>query len=115
MRINDVNEFDGLERNPDKKLILLSNVNIVQNGYKIKLLELRLYSKINQKHNSQSIITAYLETDDHSIETLYDEGSLEDNALEKSTELLTNSLGLSGLILRLIISLENTLKVQNDQ
>ena len=87
-----------------------------QNGFKIKTLELRLYTNILQnKPLSHSIITAYLETDEHSIETLYDEGDLEDNALEKSTELLTNSLGLSGLILRLIISLENTLKVQNDQ
>ena len=114
MRINDVNEFDGLERNPDKKLILLSNVNIVQNGYKIKLLELRLYSKINQKHNSQSIITAYLETNEHSIEAKYEEGNLDDITLEKSADLLRNNLGLSGLILRLIISLDNTLKMQND-
>ena len=114
MRINDVNEFDGLERNPDKKLILLSNVNIVQNGYKIKLLELRLYYRINQKHNSQSIITAYLETDDHSIEAKYEEGNLDDVELKKSAELLENNLGLSGLILRLIISLDNTLKMQND-
>ena len=113
MRINDVNEFDGLERNPDKKLILLSNVNIVQNGYKIKLLELRLYSKINQKHNSQSIITAYLETDDHSIEAKYEEGNLDDIELKKSAELLENNLGLSGLILRLIISLDNTVRMQN--
>ena len=113
MRINDVNEFDGLERNPDKKLILLSNVNIVQNGYKIKLLELRLYYRINQKHNSQSIITAYLETDDHSIEAKYEEGSLDDIELKKSAELLENNLGLSGLILRLIISLDNTVRMQN--
>ena len=110
MRINDVNEFDGLERNPDKKLILLSNVNIVQNGYKIKLLELRLYYRINQKHNSQSIITAYLETEIHSIEAMYDEGDLENNALENSVELLTRNLGLSGLILRLTKSLKNILK-----
>ena len=113
MRINDVNEFDGLERNPDKKLILLSNVNIVQNGYKIKLLELRLYYRINQKHNSQSIITAYLETDDHSIEAKYEEGNLDDVELKKSAELLENNLGLSGLILRLIISLDNTVRMQN--
>jgi len=113
VRINDVNEFDGLERNPDKKLILLSNVNIVQNGYKIKLLELRLYYRINQKHNSQSIITAYLETDDHSIEAKYEEGNLDDVELKKSAELLENNLGLSGLILRLIISLDNTVRMQN--
>ena len=113
MRINDVNEFDGLERNPDKKLILLSDVNIVQNGYKIKLLELRLYYRINQKHNSQSIITAYLETDDHSIEAKYEEGNLDDVELKKSAELLENNLGLSGLILRLIISLDNTVRMQN--
>ena len=114
MKINDVNEFDGLERNPDKKLVLLSNVNMVQNDYKIKALELRLYNKANHQHIPNSIITAYLETNEHSIESKYEEGNLDDITLEKSADLLRNNLGLSGLILRLIISLDNTLKMQND-
>ena len=114
--IIDVSNLERIDKKPTRRMTLLSNGEVMQNGFKIKTLELRLYTNILQnKPLSYSIITAYLETDEHSIETLYDEGGLEDNALEKSTELLTNSLGLSGLILRLIISLENTLKVQNDQ
>ena len=116
MNIIDVSNLERIDKKPTRRMTLLSNGEVMQNGFKIKTLELRLYTNILQnKPLSYSIITAYLETDEHSIETLYDEGDLEDNALEKSTELLTNSLGLSGLILRLIISLENTLKVQNDQ
>jgi hypothetical protein len=114
MKIIDIPDSKCFKSNPDKKLILLSNGNTVQNDYKIKLLELRLYSEINQQLNPQSIITAYLETDKHSIEAKYEEGDLDDLALEKSAELLTNHLGLSGLILRLIISLDNTLRIQND-
>ena len=110
MRINDVSELGHLDITPDKQLVLLSNGNVIQNDYKIKRLELRYYSKINLQRTSHSIITAYLETDEHSIETKYEEGNLDENSLEKSTELLTNSLGLSGLILRLVISLDNTLR-----
>ena len=73
-----MNEFDGLERNPDKKLVLLSNVNMVQNDYKIKALELRFYNKANHQHIPNSIITAYLETNEHSIEAKYEEGNLDD-------------------------------------
>ena len=115
MKIIDISNPNFIEKKPDMKTNLISNGENIERGFKIKTLELRLYTNVLQnEHSSHSIITAYLETDDHSIETLYDEGSLEDNALDKSTELLTNSLGLSGLILRLIISLENTLKVQNE-
>ena len=55
-----------------------------------------------------------LETNEHSIEAKYEEGDLDDITLEQSADLLRNNLGLSGLILRLIISLDNTLKMQND-
>ena len=116
MNIIDVSNLERIDKKPTRRMTLLSNGEVMQNGFKIKTLELRLYTNVLQNESlPHSIITAYLETDDHSIETLYDEGSLEDNALDSTTELLTNSLGLSGLILRLIISLENTLKVQNDQ
>ena len=115
MNIIDVSTLEHNDKKPTRRMVLLSNGEVMQNGFKIKTLELRLYTNVLQNESlPHSIITAYLETDDHSIETLYDEGSLEDNALDSTTELLTNSLGLSGLILRLIISLENTLKVQND-
>ena len=108
----NVDSFLGSISN--QKIALLSNGDVIQNGFKIIKLELRLYfNTITQKSTRNSIITAYLETENHSIESIYDEGDLGIDELEKSTKLLTNNLGLSGLILRLIISLENILASKN--
>ena len=114
MKIIDIPDSKFIKPNPDQKIILLSNGDVIQNGFKIIKLELRLYfNTIAQKSTRNSIITAYLETENHSIESIYDEGDLGIDELEKSTKLLTNNLGLSGLILRLIISLENILASKN--
>ena len=114
MKIIDIPDSKFIKPNPDQKIILLSNGDVIQNGFKIIKLELRLYfNTITQKSTRNSIITAYLETENHSIESTYDEGNLGIDELEKSTKLLTNNLGLSGLILRLIISLENILASKN--
>ena len=114
MKIIDIPDSKIIKSNPDQKIILLSDGNVIQNGFKIIKLELRLYfNTITQKPARNSIITAYLETENHSIEAIYDEGDLGIDELEKSVKLLTNNLGLSGLILRLIISLENILASKN--
>lgn len=114
MKIIDIPDSKIIKSNPDQKIILLSNGDVVQNGFKIIKLELRLYfNTITQKPTRNSIITAYLQTENHSIEAIYDEGDLGIDELEKSVKLLTNNLGLSGLILRLIISLENILASKN--
>ena len=114
MKIIDIPDSKIIKLNPDQKIILLSNGDVIQNGFKIIKLELRLYfNTITQKPTRNSIITAYLETENHSIEAIYDEGDLGIDELEKSVKLLTNNLGLSGLILRLIISLENILASKN--
>ena len=114
MKIIDIPDSKIIKSNPDQKIILLSNGAVVQNGFKIIKLELRLYfNTITQKPTRNSIITAYLQTENHSIEAIYDEGDLGIDELEKSVKLLTNNLGLSGLILRLIISLENILASKN--
>ena len=114
MKIIDIPDSKIIKPNPDQKIILLSNGDVIQNGFKIIKLELRLYfNTITQKPTRNSIITAYLQTENHSIEAIYDEGDLGIDELEKSVKLLTNNLGLSGLILRLIISLENILASKN--
>jgi len=114
MKIIDIPDSKIIKSNPDQKIILLSNGNVIQNGFKIIKLELRLYfNTITQKPAKKFHHTAYLETENHSIEAIYDEGDLGINELEKSVKLLTNNLGLSGLILRLIISLENILASKN--
>ena len=114
MKIIDIPDSKIIKSNPDQKIILLSNGDVIQNGFKIIKLELRLYfNTITQKPTRNSMITAYLQTENHSIEAIYDEGDLGIDELEKSVKLLTNNLGLSGLILRLIISLENILASKN--
>ena len=56
-----------------------------------------------------TIITAFVQTDKGSIEILYDEGYRGKTALDDAVKFLTENLGLSGLILRCIISLKNRL------
>jgi len=109
----NVDSFLGSISN--QKIALLSNGDVIQNGFKIIKLELRLYHDDLSVTGApiNSIITAYLETENHSIEAIYDEGNLGIDDLEKSIKLLTNNLGISGLILRLIISLENILASKN--
>ena len=58
MKILDITDSNRINRNPDQRIILLSNGNSSQSGFKIKHLELRYYSNINtQKSISYSIIT----------------------------------------------------------
>jgi len=57
-----------------------------------------------------SIITALVNTDQGQIEILYDEGYRGDDALNDSAIMLVQNLGLSGLILRSLISLKNELE-----
>ena len=66
--------------------------------------------KIDQKLGEYSIITALVDTDHGQIEILYDEGYRGDDALNDSANMLVQNLGLSGLILRSLISLKNELE-----
>ena len=50
-----------------------------------------------------------IDTDQGQIEILYDEGYRGNDALNESVNMLIQNLGLSGLILRSLISLKNKL------
>ena len=65
--------------------------------------------KIDQNLGEYSIITALVDTDQGQIEILYDEGYRGNDALNESVNMLIQNLGLSGLILRSLISLKNKL------
>lgn len=56
------------------------------------------------------MITSFVDTDKGSIEMIYDEGYRGINPLESAKELLVKCLGISGLILRSIITLDAELK-----
>ena len=84
---------------------------IEQDDVQIKKIELLQYKiKQDTKLGDYSIITALVNTDQGIIEILYDEGYRGDNALNESANMLIQNLGLSGLILRSLISLKNQLK-----
>jgi hypothetical protein len=108
MKIVDVAEPSRIDSEPDQVISLIQNGNSVQDGFKIQSIEMRSYKQQTDENLGVfTIITAYLQTDKGSIEILYDEGFRGSNALPDSVKFLTENLGLSGLILRCIISLKN--------
>ena len=110
MKFVDVPDSKRIERDPDNRNIVFSDGKITQDDLEIKKIELLEY-KINTDQNlgTYSIITALVDTDQGLIEILYDEGYRGDDALNDSANMLIQNLGLSGLILRSLISLKNKL------
>ena len=110
MKFIDVPDSKRIERDPDNRNVIFSDGKITQDDVEIKKIELLEY-KINTDQNlgTYSIITALVDTDQGLIEILYDEGYRGDDALNDSANMLIQNLGLSGLILRSLISLKNKL------
>ena len=110
MKFVDVPDSKRIERDPDNRNIVFSDGKITQDDVEIKKIELLEY-KINTDQNlgTYSIITALVDTDQGLIEILYDEGYRGEEALNDSANMLIQNLGLSGLILRSLISLKNKL------
>jgi len=110
MKFIDVPDSKRIERDPDNRNVIFSDGKITQDDVEIKQIELLEY-KINTDQNlgTYSIITALVDTDQGLIEILYDEGYRGDDALNDSANMLIQNLGLSGLILRSLISLKNKL------
>jgi hypothetical protein len=112
MKVVDVADPESIEKAPDKTIVLMSSGSFSERGYIIKNVYLNLYlQRKDPKLGMFSLITAYVETDKGSIEMIYDEGYRGDNALEEAAAFLTSHLGISGLILRSIIQLENSEKI----
>ena len=110
MKFVDVPDSKRIEHDPDNRNVIFSDGKITQDDVEIKKIELLEY-KINTDQNlgTYSIITALVDTDQGLIEILYDEGYRGDDALNDSANMLIQNLGLSGLILRSLISLKNKL------
>jgi len=107
MKYIDIIDSSRVDRSPDKIIQILSDGTTVEKGYKIINIQLRLYTEKNdEKLGQYSLITSLAETDKGSVEMIYDEGFRGNNALEKSSKFLTESLGISGLILRSLIFLD---------
>ena len=111
LKIIDVVDPKRIAKSPDKTIVLMSSGNFIQHGHEIKDVHLNLYiQRKDPDLGSYSLLTAYVETDKGSIEMTYDEGYRGENSLEEAATFLTSHLGISGLILRSILQLENSLE-----
>ena len=106
MTIVDLHDPQRVNRTPDDVKVLLSSGNFLQDGFTISKVELRLYNeRTDEKLGNYSLITSFVETDKGSVEMIYDEGFRGENSLVRAAEFLASNLGISGLVLRSIISL----------
>ena len=103
-----------IDRTPDKTIVLMSEGQFVERGHVVKTVTLNLYVQKNDNVlGPYSLITALVETDKGVIEMTYDEGWRGANALEDAVSFLTSHLGISGLILRSIIQLDQSTNKNN--
>jgi len=106
MNIVDLHDPQRVNRTPDDVEVLLSSGNFTQDNFIISRVELRLYNeRTDEKLGIYSLITSFVETDKGSVEMIYDEGFRGEDSLLRATKFLTSNLGISGLVLRSIISL----------
>ena len=114
MKFIDIANPERINRTPDSVVTLFSDENYSDRGFIIKKIELRLFlEKIDEKLGPFSLITSLLDTDKGSIEMLYDEGYRGENSLETAKKFVISNLGISGLVLRSIIALEEEIKKHN--
>ncbi len=106
MTIVDLHDPQRVNRTPDDVEVLLSSGNFTQDNFVISKVELRLYNeRTDEKLGVYSLITSFVETDKGSVEMIYDAGFRGEDSLLRAAEFLTSNLGISGLVLRSIISL----------
>tara|TARA_B100000029_G_scaffold325971_1_gene318436 strand:+ start:606 stop:953 length:348 start_codon:yes stop_codon:yes gene_type:complete len=111
MKFIDIPDPNRITNDPNDRTVIFSDGKITQDDIEIQKIELLQYKiKNDEELGDYSIITALVDTDHGIIEILYDEGYRGDNALVESVNMLIQNLGLSGLILRSIISLKNQLE-----
>ena len=113
MDVIDLHDPTRVKKTPDGSLVLFSSGTFLQNSFTISKVELRLYyEKLDDELGPYSLITSFVETDKGSIEMIYDEGFRGKDYLTRAAKFLTSNLGLSGLILRSTISLQE--KIDNN-
>ena len=106
MDVIDLHEPKRVKRQPDGVEILFSNGNFSQDEFLISKVELRLYKeKTDETLGVYSLITSFVETNKGTIEMIYDEGYRGDDSLFRAFTFVTSNLGISGIILRSVISL----------
>ena len=111
MKIIDLHDPTRVNKIPDDVIVMLSSGEFTQDDFVISKVELRLYSeRTDEQLGVFSLITSFVETDMGSVEMIYDEGFRGEDPLSSAAEFITSNLGISGLILRSIISLREKIK-----
>ncbi|MDH5463756.1 MAG: hypothetical protein OEY17_06365 [Nitrosopumilus sp.] len=106
----DLHDPNRVAKTPDDVQVLFSSGNFTQDNFIVSRVELRLYlERIDERLGQYSLITSFVDTNQGSVEMIYDEGFRGESHLLKVSEFLKSHLGISGLILRSIISLRQTM------
>ena len=104
----DLETNNLLQQSPKNSKIILSNI-MYDSIHFIKKLELLMYITNNHKIlGDYSILVSIIETDKGTVIMKYDEGYRGKDAFENAIEMLTQYSGLSSLINRSLIELDNT-------
>lgn len=115
MHIVDLHDPRRINQKPDDVEVLFSSGNFVEQGFTVHKVELRLYlEKTDENLGPYSLITSFVETDKGSVEMIYDEGFRGKDSLSRTVQFLTTNLGVSGLILRSIITLRDKIETQKN-
>lgn len=110
IRVVDLPEPHRVFKTPDCIVTLLGSSPILQDGFQISRIELRLYvERTDASKGKYSLITSFVETDQGTVEMIYDEGFRGPTPLGATARLLTDNLGVSALVLRSLLSLQQTL------
>ncbi|QLH10728.1 hypothetical protein [Nitrosarchaeum sp. AC2] len=113
MNIIDLHDPQRINRSPDEVEVLISAGGFAEQGFLINTVELRLYlEKTDERLGHYSLITSFVDTDKGSVEMIYDEGFRGADSLKRTVQFLKSNLGISGLILRSIITLRDKIEKQ---
>lgn len=113
-KVVDVTDPERINRAPDKTVTLMSGGSFSEQGHIVKSVSLNLYiQRKDEKLGPFSLITVLVETDKGLVEMTYDEGYRGENAIEEAATFLTSHIGLSGLILRSVMQLNQSLNKNN--
>ena len=108
MKIIDLANPERVNKKPDNSEVLFSSDDYEEQEFLINRVELRLYLEhIDPTLGPYSLITSFVQTNKGSVEMIYDEGYRGQDFLNRTITFLVSNLGLSGLILRSIISLQS--------
>jgi len=99
---------ERIKKKPDQSETLFSSGDYFEQGFMVTKVELHLYVEhTDKKLGPYSLITSFVQTNKGSVEMIYDEGYRGEDFLNRTVKFLISNLGLSGLILRSIISLKS--------